>query len=105
MNKELSDNEKEAVRRCHYACELLRKNNIPHLVKKKEIGHINLLGYVKGKTELKPIMSFWARTGKYIFLKSPRELIKNGDDRGIHNCILSYKDFIELENEEDIEVI
>ncbi len=102
--RELTENEKEAIKRCDYACELLRKNNIPHEVKKKEIGHINLLGYVRGKTTLKPIMSFWARTGKYIFLRTPDGLIKNGDDRGINNCILSYKDFIKLENEE-IEVI
>ena len=45
-------------------------------------------------------MSFWARTGKYVFLRTPRELINNGDDRGINNCILSYKDFIKMEQEE-----
>lgn len=98
--KELTENEKEAIRRCKYACELLRKQNIPHEVKKKEIGHINLLGYVRGKTTLQSIMSFWSRTGKYVYLRTPDGLIKNGDDREIHNCILSYKDFIRLENEE-----
>lgn len=102
--KQLSENEKEAIKRCENACELLRKQNIPHKVCKKTIGHINLLGYVQGKTTLQPIISFWARTGKYVFLKTPKGLIKNGDDRGIHNCILSYEDFIRLENEE-LEVI
>ncbi|MBO5138702.1 MAG: hypothetical protein J6B89_03570 [Bacilli bacterium] len=104
--RELTENEKEAIRRCEYACELLRKQNIPHEVKKKEIGHINLLGYIKDKTTLQPIMSFWARTGKYVFLRIPKGQIKNGDERGINNCILSYKDFIMLENyEEELEII
>lgn len=104
MKRELSENEKESIKRCEYACELLRKQNIPHKICKKTIGHINLLGYIQGKTTLKPIMSFWARTGKYIFLVEPKGLIKNGDDRGLQNCILSYKDFIRLENEE-LEII
>lgn len=103
--KQLSEKEKEAIKRCEYACELLRKQNIPHKVCKKTIGHINLLGYIQGKTILQPIMSFWAGTGKYVYLKTPRELIQNGDDRGIHNCILSYKDFIRLENEDEVEII
>ena len=93
-------NEQQAIERCEYACEILRKENIPHKVCNKNIGHINLLGYVQGKESLKPIMSFWARTGRYIFLIHPKELIKNGDNRGLHNCILSYKDFIRIENEE-----
>lgn len=93
-------NEQKAIERCEYACEILRKENIPHKVCNKNIGHINLLGYVRGKESLKPIMSFWARTGRYIFLIHPKELIRNGDNRGLHNCILSYKDFIRIENEE-----
>lgn len=104
MKSELSENEKESIKKCEYACELLRKQNIPHKICKKTIGHINLLGYIQGKKTLKPIMSFWARTGKYIFLVEPKGLIKNGDDRVIHNCILSYSDFIRLENEE-LEII
>lgn len=93
-------NEQLAIERCKHACEVLRKENIPHKVCNKNIGHINLLGYVQGKESLKPIMSFWARTGRYIFLIHPKELIRNGDNRGLHNCILSYKDFIRIENEE-----
>ena len=93
----LTENEKESVKRCEYACELLRKHNIPHKVCKKTIGHINLLAYVKGKTTLQP--------GTYIFLRTPKKVIEHGDNRGIQNCILSYQDFIRLENEEEIEVI
>lgn len=104
MKKELSENEKQSIEMCEYACERLRKENIPHKVCKKTIGHINLLGYVQGKTKLKTIMSYWARTGKYVFLIKPKGLIKNGDNRGLNNCILSYKDFIRLENE-DLEII
>ncbi len=95
---ELTVNEKEAIKRCEYACELLRKNNIPHVVKKKEIGHINLLAYVNEKTSLKPVMSFWARTGRFIFLRSPKGTIVTEEDRGINNCIEAYKEFIRLEN-------
>lgn len=102
MNKELSGKEKQAIERCEYACELLRKNNIPHVVKKKEIGHINLLAYVNGKTELKAVMSFWARTGKFIFLRCPSNKITVAieDDRGIKNCIDAYKEFVRLENKQ-----
>lgn len=103
--RELSENEKEAIRRCDYACELLRKNNIHHEVKKKEIGHINLLAYVPGKTKLQPIMSFWARTGKFIFLRAPKGPVVTQSDRGINSCIETYKEFIRLENEEELEVI
>lgn len=99
MKKELTENEKEAVRRCDYACELLRKENIPHEVKKKQIGHINLFAYVNGKTTLKAVMSFWARTGKYVFLRQPRKIIDYKDERGLQNCIKAYKEFIKLENE------
>ena len=49
-------------------------------------------------------MSFWARTGKYVFLVEPKGLIKNIGDRGVSNCILAYQKFIELENEE-LEII
>ena len=104
MERKLSENEKQSIERCEYACEILRKENIPHKVCKKTIGHINLLGYVQGKKNLKPIMCFWARTGRYIFLIHPKKLISNGDNRGLQNCILSYKDFIRLENEE-LEII
>ena len=104
MKRELSENEKESIKRCEYACELLRKQNIPHKICKKTIGHINLLGYIQGQKKLKPIMSFWARTGKYVFLVEPKGLIKNIDDRGVSNCILAYQKFIELENEE-LEII
>lgn len=104
MSKSLTENEKEAIKRCDYACELLRKNNIPHEVKKKEIGHINLYGYIQGKTKIQPIMSFWARTGKYIFLRSPKQNIELINERGIDNCISAYKNFINLEQEE-LEVI
>ncbi len=98
--------EKETAKRCDYACELLRKQNIPHEVKNRGIGHINLYGYIRGKTTLQPIMSFWAGTGKYVFLRIPKGQIKNGDERGINNCILSYKDFIMLENYEgELEII
>ena len=72
----LTENEKESVKRCEYACELLRKHNIPHKVCKKTIGHINLLAYVKGKTTLQPVMSFWARKGTYIFLRTPKKVIE-----------------------------
>ena len=101
MKKELTENEKEAIRRCDYACELLRKNNIPHEVKKKEIGHINLYGYINGKTKIQPIMSFWARTGKYIFLRTPKENIGLIDERGINNCISDYNKFITMEREQN----
>lgn len=97
-------NEQLAIERCEHACEILRKENIPHKVCNKNIGHINLLGYLPGKKELKPIMSFWARTGRYIFLTYPKKPIRNGDNRGLQNCILSYKDFIRIENEE-LEII
>lgn len=95
--KELTDNEKEAIRRFEYASQLLSEANIPHEIKKKEIGHINLLGYVKDEGKIKPIISFWARTGKYIFLRTPKESIEVGDCRGIKNCIETYKRFIEME--------
>jgi len=85
----MTDNEQEAVKRCDYASELLNKENIEHQIKKKEIGHINLL--YKGKC----VMSFWARTGKFIFTITPKEIIETLDDRGIKNCIVAYKKLIE----------
>lgn len=90
MDKELTENEKEAIRRCEYASQLLNEHNIPHVVKKKEIGHINLLQPVTGKV----VMSFWARTGKIIFTKMPREDFDwqtYEDDRGIKKCIELYE--------------
>lgn len=85
----MTENEKEAVRRCEYASELLTKENIPHEIKKKEIGHINL--YYLDKV----VMSFWARTGKFIYLTPPESNFKrrvNEDDRGIKTCIRKYKE-------------
>lgn len=104
MERKLSENEKQSIEMCEHACEILRRKNIPHKVCKKTIGHINLLGYVRGKTKIKPIMSFWARTGKYVFLIEPKGLIKCRDSCGLNNCILSYENFIKLENEE-LEII
>lgn len=90
MNKELTNNELESVRRCEYASKLLDDNKIPHVIKKKEIGHINLLHPITGKV----VMSFWARTGKIIFVKMPRGNFnwKNyEEDRGIKTCIKLWK--------------
>lgn len=90
MIKELTENEIESVKRCEYAYKLLNEHNIPHVVKKKEIGHINLLQPITGKV----IMSFWARTGKIIFTKMPSdnfEWKKYADDRGIKRCIELYE--------------
>lgn len=86
--KQLSINEQEAVRRCEYASKLLTEANIPFEIKKKEIGHINLL--YMGKV----VMSFWARTGKFVFTKLPRDNFNwksAQEDRGIKNCIKYYK--------------
>lgn len=85
----MSDNEQEAIKRCHYASQLLTEAKIDHQIKKESIGHINLL--YKGKC----VMSFWARTGKFIFTKSPSSPIKTRDDRGIKNCIDAYKQLID----------
>lgn len=90
--KRLSGKEKEAVKRCKYASQLLKENNIPHAIKKEEIGHINLL--FMGKA----VMSFWARTGKFIFLITPKGPIITQTDRGIKSCIESYNQFVKLEN-------
>ncbi len=90
----MSEKEQESVSRCEYASRLLNDKNIEHEIKKKEIGHINLL--YNGK----PVMSFWARTGKFIFLKIPRGPIITQDDRGIRNCIQAYMQYIELEKKE-----
>ncbi len=87
---ELTENEKEAIRRCDYASQLLTNEKIPHVIKKKEIGHINLLDPISGKV----VMSFWARTGKFIFTKIPTENFKwkeAQEERGIKNCIKYYK--------------
>lgn len=82
----MSEKELEACKRCEYASELLKKENIPHEIKKREIGHINLLNS-KGRV----VMSFWARTGKFIFTQSPtKENTNNFNDRGIKNCINLY---------------
>ena len=85
----MSDNERIACDRCTHACELLAKENIPYEVKKKEIGHINLL--FKGKV----VMSFWARTGKFIYTVNHNNYniqpLDSDLDRGIKNCIKAYK--------------
>lgn len=85
----MTNNEKIACDRCTHACELLAKENIPYEVKKKEIGHINLL--FAGKV----VMSFWARTGRIIYTVNPRNYdVKPLDsdlDRGIKKCIKIYK--------------
>lgn len=95
MNKELTEKEKQAIKRCEYACTKLEENNIPYEIKKKEIGHINLL------YDNKPVMSFWARTGKFIFLRcsSSKITVVTENDRGIKNCIAAYEKFVRLENE------
>ena len=87
----MTDKEKQAIERCDYACKLLDENNIQYEVKKKEIGHINLL------YKDIPIMSFWSRTGKFIYLRVPKKTIITKDDRGIKNCIQAYKMFIKSE--------
>lgn len=79
-----------ARERCEYASKLLTKNNIPHAIKNADIGHINLL-----KNE-KVVMSFWARTGRYIYTINPKNIsnivtIDPDYDRGIQNCINCYK--------------
>lgn len=87
----MSDNEKLACDRCDYACELLVKENVPYVVKKKEIGHINLL------FEDKVVMSFWARTGRFIYTVNPDNYknsigIDSDIDRGIKKCIKTYNE-------------
>lgn len=83
----MTENELEACRRCEYASQLLTEHNIPHEIKKKEIGHINLLD------NKKVVMSFWARTGKFIFVRLPQKENINSidDDRGIKKCIETYE--------------
>lgn len=85
----MSENEKEACRRCEYASKLLTEHNIPHEIKKKEIGHINLLS-----KEKKVVMSFWARTGKFIYTVNPQNDYNREidlEDRGIKKCIELYE--------------
>lgn len=93
----MSENEKIACERCDYACELLDKENIPYTVKKREIGHINLL------FNNKVVMSFWARTGRFIYTVNPEnysstDTLDSYLDRGIKKCIKTYnKTFRKLE--------
>lgn len=77
----------EARNRCEYASKLLTEANIPHQVKNKDIGHINL--YYEGKV----VMSFWARTGRFIYTVVNDNCIDLDPDfdRGIKNCINVYK--------------
>lgn len=95
MNEEtVSDNIQEARNRCEFASNLLKEANIPYEIKKRDIGHINL--YHNGKV----VMSFWARTGRFIFTMNVHELEKTcrkeldldpDFDRGIRKCIKVYK--------------
>ncbi len=85
----MTEKEKEAVRRCQYASELLNNEGIEHQIKKESIGHINI--FYKGKC----IMNFWARTGKFIFNVCPPEPIITAADRGIRNCINAYWQLVE----------
>lgn len=80
----MSEKEIQAASRCLYASRILTNEGIYHQIKKESIGHINL--FYKGKC----VMSFWARTGKFIFNISPSEPIITIADRGIKNCIDAY---------------
>jgi hypothetical protein len=89
------DKTEEARTRCEYASNLLREANIPHTIKNADIGHINL--FYMGKT----VMSFWARTGRYIYTVNTKNNVDiDADfDRGIKNCIKTYKKtFLEVKN-------
>lgn len=88
----MSDKEQEAIKRCQYASQLLTKEGIEHQIKKESIGHINL--FYKGRC----VMSFWARTGNFIFNICPPEPIITADDRGINNCINAYWQLINAIN-------
>ncbi len=79
----------EARSRCEYATKLLEEAKIPYVVKNPDIGHINLL--YNGKV----VMSFWARTGRFIYTVNPTSVNNAIDidpdfDRGIKNCIKTY---------------
>lgn len=90
------DKTEEARTRCEYASNLLREANIPHTIKNADIGHINL--FYMGKT----VMSFWARTGRYIYTVNTKNNVDiDADfDRGIKNCIKTYKKtFLEVKND------
>ncbi len=80
----MSDREKETTSRCLYASQLFTKEGIEHQIKKESIGHINLS--YKGKC----VMSFWARTGRFIFNICPPEPIITSSDRGIKSCMVAY---------------
>lgn len=93
-NEEVSYNIQEARKRCEYASNLLKEANIPHEIKNRDIGHINLFNNAKC------VMSFWSRTGRFIFTMNVKELEKTCRldldldpeiDRGIKNCIETYK--------------
>lgn len=78
-----------ARERTEYASKLLNEANIPHEIKNPDIGHINLFYF--GKC----VMSFWARTGKFIYTINPLNFKKsieldNEFDRGIKKCIKCY---------------
>ena len=75
--------------RCEYASKLLKEINVPYEIKNPDIGHINLL------YNNKCVMSFWARTGRFIYTVNPKGLenAKTLDadlDRGIKKCIKCY---------------
>ena len=78
-----------ARERCTYASNLLTKAGIEHVVKNPDIGHINLM------FNNKVVMSFWARTGRFIYTINPNEyersfVIDPEFDRGIKKCIEVY---------------
>lgn len=93
------DNIEESRNRCEYASKLLKENNVPHVIKNADIGHINILGKLdKNDLHMKTVMSFWARTGKMIFTTNVEWLEKNkitNDDlnRGVQNLISTYKKY------------
>lgn len=91
-------NIEEAISRCEYASELLKAENIPHIIKNSDIGHINILGFIPGEMRSRVVMSFWARTGKMLFTMNTewyeQNKITNNDlGRGIKNLINTYKKY------------
>ena len=82
------NNEEEAKKRCAYASKLLKNSNILHEIKNENIGHINII------YQNKVVMSFWSRTGKFIYVNSSlfnKKLKPINDARGIKACIEYYK--------------
>lgn len=91
-------NLEEARSKCEYAGKLLTEAKIPYQIKNADIGHINI--YYRSK----PVISFWARTGKTLFTMNTewfeKNKITNNDlDRGIKNLIFLYKQYFKEEND------